>query len=143
VENSVVCVAARLYRCSLRHRVLARAGRRLAVRTGKRNYVGGGGGPMMGGSAARVGAGGIVISGLSKACLRARAWCDVAPADAVSPQKGSKALTMPHYTDLRYNKSLTVGVKKKEIIPFCHVAHELTSRTYGEKKLWVVIVKDQ
>ena len=35
------------------------------------------------GSAARVGAGGVVISGLSKTCLRARAWCDVAPANAV------------------------------------------------------------
>ena len=42
-----------------------------------------------------------------------------------------------------YSKSLTVGVKKKKIIPLCHVAHELTSRTYGEKKSWVVIVKDQ
>ena len=42
-----------------------------------------------------------------------------------------------------YSKSLTVGVKKKKIIPLCHVAHELTSRTYGEKKWWVVIVKDQ
>ena len=40
-------------------------------------------------------------------------------------------------------ESLTVGVKKKKIIPLCHVAHELTSRTYGEKKYWVVIVKDQ
>ena len=44
---------------------------------------------------------------------------------------------------VRYSKSLTVGVKKKKIIPLCHVAHELTSRTYGEKKWWVVIVKDQ
>jgi len=35
------------------------------------------------GSAARVGAGGVVISGLSKTFLRARAWCDVAPANAV------------------------------------------------------------
>jgi len=42
-----------------------------------------------------------------------------------------------------YSKSLTVGVKKKKIILLCHVAHELTSRTYGEKKCWVVIVKDQ
>ena len=33
-----------------------------------------------------------------------------------------------------YSKSLTVGVKKKKIIPLCHVAHELTNRTYGEKK---------
>ena len=41
------------------------------------------------------------------------------------------------------SKSLTVGVKKKKIIPFCHVAHELTNRTYGEKKWWVVIVKDE
>jgi len=81
VENSVVCVAAGPCHCSLRRCVLARTGRRLAVRTGKRNYVGGGGG--MCGSAARVGAGGVVISGLSKACLRARAWCDVAPANAV------------------------------------------------------------
>jgi len=39
-----------------------------------------------------------------------------------------------------YSKSLTVGVKKKKIVPLCHVAHELTSRTYGEKKWWVVIV---
>ena len=42
-----------------------------------------------------------------------------------------------------YRKSLTVGVKKKEIIPLRHVAHEFTSRTYGEKKWWVVIAKDQ
>jgi len=38
---------------------------------------------------------------------------------------------------------LTVGVKKKKTIAKCEVAHELTSRTYGEKKWWVVIVKDQ
>jgi len=44
---------------------------------------------------------------------------------------------------VRYSKSLTVGVKKQKTIPLCHVAHELTSRTYGEKKWWVVIVKDQ
>ena len=37
----------------------------------------------MGGSATRDGAGGVIISGLSKACLRARAWCDVAPANTV------------------------------------------------------------
>jgi len=43
---------------------------------------------------------------------------------------------------VRYSKSLTVGVKRKIIIPLCHVAHELTNRTYGEK-WWVVIVKDQ
>ena len=43
---------------------------------------------------------------------------------------------------VRYSKSLTVGVKKKKIIPLCHVAHELTRRTC-EKKWWVVIVKDQ
>ena len=42
-----------------------------------------------------------------------------------------------------YSKSLTVGVKKKKIIPICHVAHELTSMTYGEKKWCVVIVKDR
>ena len=41
---------------------------------------------------------------------------------------------------VRYSKSLTVGGKKKKIIPLCH---ELTSRTYGEKKWWVVIVEDQ
>jgi len=41
-----------------------------------------------------------------------------------------------------YSKLLTVGVKKKKIISLCHVVHELTSRTYGEKKWWVVIVKD-
>jgi len=74
---------------------------------------------------------------------------------AVSPQKGSKAVTMAHFFardlaraptanfSVRYSKSLTVGVEKKNIIPLCHVAHELTSRTYGEKKWWVVIVKDQ
>ena len=33
--------------------------------------------------------------------------------------------------------------QKKKTIPLCHVAYELTSRTYGEKKCWVVIVKDQ
>jgi hypothetical protein len=44
---------------------------------------------------------------------------------------------------VRYSKSLTVGVKKTKTIPLCHVAHELTSKTYGEKKWWVVIVKDQ
>ena len=44
---------------------------------------------------------------------------------------------------VRYSKSLTVGVKKKNSIPLCDVAHELTSRTYGEKKWWVVIVKDE
>ena len=44
---------------------------------------------------------------------------------------------------VRYSKSLTVGVKKKKTIPLCDVAHELTSRTYGEKKWWVVIVKDE
>ena len=37
---------------------------------------------------------------------------------------------------------MTVGVKKKMTIAKCEVAHELTSRTYGEKKWWVVIVKD-
>jgi hypothetical protein len=44
---------------------------------------------------------------------------------------------------VRYRKSLTVVVKKKKTIPLCDVPHELTSRTYGEKKWWVVIVKDQ
>ena len=29
------------------------------------------------------------------------------------------------------------------IIVVCDVSNELTSRTYGEKKWWVVIVKDQ
>jgi hypothetical protein len=43
---------------------------------------------------------------------------------------------------VRYINSLTVGVKKKMTIAKCEVAHELTSRTYGEKKWWVVIVKD-
>ena len=42
---------------------------------------------------------------------------------------------------VRYRKSLTVGVKKKKTIPLCDVAHELTSRTYGEKK-WCVVVGD-
>ena len=44
---------------------------------------------------------------------------------------------------VRCSKSLTVGVKNKKTIPLCHVTHELTSRTYGEKKWWVVIVKDE
>jgi hypothetical protein len=43
----------------------------------------------------------------------------------------------------RYSKSMTVGVKKKKTIPLCDVPYELTRRTYGEKKWWVVIVKDQ
>ena len=38
----------------------------------------------MGGCAARVGAGGRNSSGLSKACVRVRACCDVATANAVS-----------------------------------------------------------
>ena len=37
---------------------------------------------------------------------------------------------------------MTVGVKKKKTIAKCEVAHELTSKTYGEKKWWVVMVKD-
>ncbi len=44
---------------------------------------------------------------------------------------------------VRYHKSLTVGVKKRKTIANCLVAHELTGRTYGEKKWWVLIVKDQ
>ena len=44
---------------------------------------------------------------------------------------------------VRYTKSLTIGARKKKTIAKCDVAHELTSRTYGEKKWWVVIVKDQ
>jgi hypothetical protein len=44
---------------------------------------------------------------------------------------------------VRYTKSLTVGVKKKKTIPLCHVAHELTSRRYGEKKWWALIAKGQ
>ncbi len=36
---------------------------------------------------------------------------------------------------VRYSKSLTVGVKKKETIPLCHVTHELTRWTYGDKKI--------
>ena len=44
---------------------------------------------------------------------------------------------------VRYIKSLTVGVKKTKTVAKCDVAHELTSRTYGDKKWWVVIVKDQ
>jgi len=39
---------------------------------------------------------------------------------------------------VRYTKSLTVGVKKKNTISMCDVAHELTSRTYGEKKCFFV-----
>ena len=44
---------------------------------------------------------------------------------------------------VRYTKSLTIGARKKKTIPRCDVAHELTSRTYSEKKWWVVIVKDE
>ena len=44
---------------------------------------------------------------------------------------------------VQYHKSLTVGVKKKKTIANCLVAYELTSRTYGEKKWWVLIVKDE
>ena len=44
---------------------------------------------------------------------------------------------------VRYRNSLTVGVKKKKTIANCLVAHELTSRTYGEKKWWVLLVKDE
>jgi hypothetical protein len=53
---------------------------------------------------------------------------------------------------VRYIKSLTVGVKKTNfssyatshitIVAKCEVANELTNRTYGEKKWWVVTVKD-
>ena len=53
---------------------------------------------------------------------------------------------------MRYIKSLTVGVKKTNfssyatshitIVAKCEVANELTNRTYGEKKWWVVTVKD-
>ena len=32
---------------------------------------------------------------------------------------------------------------QEKTIPLCHVVHELTNRTYGEQKWWVVIVKDQ
>ena len=96
----------------------------------------------MGGYAARVGAGGVVISGLSKACLRARAWCDVAPIHMYLNARDLARAPTANFS-VRYSKSLTVRVKKKKIIPLCHVAHELTSRTYGEKKWWVVIVQDQ
>ena len=46
---------------------------------------------------------------------------------------------------VRHIKSLTVGVKKTKTIAKCDVAHDsrLTSRTYGDKKWWVVTVKDQ
>ena len=43
---------------------------------------------------------------------------------------------------VRYSKSLTVGVKKKKTIPLCHVAYELTSSLYNEKKWWAVIVTE-
>ena len=33
--------------------------------------------------------------------------------------------------------------RKKNTNPKCDVANELASRTYGEKKWWVVIVKDE
>ena len=39
---------------------------------------------------------------------------------------------------VRYTKSLTIGARNR-----CELAHELTSRTCGDKKLWVVIVKDE
>ena len=42
---------------------------------------------------------------------------------------------------VRYTKSLTSGARKKKTIAKCDVAHELTSRTYGEKNWSAVIVK--
>ena len=35
---------------------------------------------------------------------------------------------------------MTVGVMKTKTIAKCEVAHALTSRAYGEKKWWAVIV---
>ena len=43
----------------------------------------------------------------------------------------------------KFAKSLTVNKKKTIISSRCDVAHELTSRTYGKKKWWVVIVKNK
>ena len=37
---------------------------------------------------------------------------------------------------------MRIGARKKKTIPKCDVAHEVTRRTYGEKKCWAVIVKD-
>ena len=44
---------------------------------------------------------------------------------------------------VQYTKTLTSGARKKTTVPRCDVAHELTSRTNGEKKWWVVIAKDE
>ncbi len=43
---------------------------------------------------------------------------------------------------MQYTKSLKIGARKTKAIAKCDVVHELTSRTYGEKKWWVVMVKD-
>ena len=79
----------------------------------------------MGGSAARVGAGGRDSSGLSKACLRARACCDVAPEKWFEGRVHGRNLNARDLAraptanfSVRYSKSLTVGVKKKKIFYF-------------------------
>jgi len=44
------------------------------------------------------------------------------------PQQTRYAVSPHKVFPVRNSKSLTVGNKKKKIIPLCHVAHELTSR---------------
>ena len=118
VANSVVCEAACQCRCSLWRRVLAHAGRRLAVRTGKRNYVGGGGG---------------MADLLHETALEASSsQASEKPASVpepgvtlpqqtrytVSPQKGSTAVTVPHFfgpvgsTASGAEKGLVTRIKK-------------------------------
>jgi hypothetical protein len=65
-------------------------------------------------------------------------WC----MDATSAREILRVLPQPIFL-CDTASQLTVGIKEKKTIPLCDVAHELTSRTYGEKKWWVVIVKDQ
>ena len=67
---------------------------------------------------------------------------------SVSLSKGDKAGTLAHFCApsanfaVRYTKSLTLGARKKKTIPRCDVANELTSRIYGEKRWWVLIVNE-
>jgi len=111
VENSVVCVAARPCRCSLWRRVLARAGRRLAVRAGKRNYFEGGGG-MASSSQASAKPASVPEPGVT---LPQQTWY------AVSPQKGIKAVTMAHFfgpvgsTASGAGKGLVTCIKKSYV----------------------------
>lgn len=44
---------------------------------------------------------------------------------------------------VRYTKSLTIGARKKKTNAKRDMAHELMSRTYGEKEWLVVFVNDK